>query len=352
MYKRLETKRVRKNSWFRIISIIIAILIILIIISYLYVIFGISLEKSKIKSVDKSNENWMSTVDPENYISQLVLPGTHDSLAINEASISDTGVSQLAKTLFKYKWLPGIQHKITRWSQTQQSDITEQLNRGIRYFDFRVVHDDKDKKCYGIHTATFTELSIALDKLEYWISQKPTEIIIIKYRSSSEICDNILIKKLLKWILPAKYDVFKMRLKDFYNSGYRIILTTDTELSSKKNIDLIHPNIVFQDWKNTFSQEEKKEYITKSLTSLKPDINKLFNLDWTVTPQTTDIILNNSNLLSHAASMNNNLDFFLKNLKQEHKNKIRLISVDNEKSIDLVNIIFANNLNKKLYDTK
>ena len=344
---RLVPTRLEKRSWFVNIIVIITLLLTTIVVIYLYLIFGISFKKSIVKSVDKSNENWMSSLDPENYITQIVLPGTHDSLAFGEAKITNTKISKLAKSLFKYKWIPGLKHKITRWAETQQNDITAQLNRGIRYFDFRVVFDDIEKKCYGIHTCAFAEFSDALDKIESWISQKPTEVIIIKYRSSSVMCDNIFRKKLVKWILPAKYDIFKMKLKDFYSSSYRIILSADVELSSKKNDDLIHPNIFFEDWKNTFSEEEKKEHMINTLTSFNSNKNKLFILDWTITPQTTDVILNNSSLLKHAENMNGELDFFLKNLNQEDKNKIKIISVDNEKTIDLVNIIFSNNLNKK-----
>lgn len=318
---------------------------LLIIIIYCYIIFGFSFSTNKLVQTPYFNEYWMSYIDPKTIITNLVLPGTHDSLANTVANIYNTDDS-LAKILSKYKWLPGIKHKVTRWSRTQINDIDKQLSRGIRFFDFRISYTNQDKKCHGVHTFIFSEISTTIDKLDRWLSIHPKEIIIIKYRSDSPICDDIFRRKLGKWILPTKYDPFQMTLSDLYNLNYRLILTTDIKLKNDVFSDIIHPDIVYHDWKNTFSMEEKEDYITNSLNNWDSKENKLFNLDWTLTPQTTDIIINNSSLLSYATNMNDKLDNFIKNLDNNKKTKIKLISVDNENSIDLVKIIFDNNLNK------
>lgn len=331
------------NIKFKIyISLIIIISIIMLL--YLYIIFGLSINENKFIPTPYSNENWMANIIPNTYFKDIVLPGTHDSLANSNAKIYNTE-GTLAKMLYKFKWIPGINHKVTRWSRSQTNDVIEQLSRGIRFFDFRISYTEQDKKCYGVHTIMFREISDTLDKIDNWLLTHPKEVIIIKYRSDSSICDIVFRRKLEKWILPTKYDPFKMKLDDIYKLNTRLILTTDIKL--KDNIfNNIHPDIVYHDWKNTFSAEEKENYIIKSLENWNIEESKLFNLDWTVTPQTKDIIINNSSLISHATKMNNNLDNFLKKLDPKLKTKIRLISVDNEKSIDLIKVIVDHNLNK------
>jgi len=287
----------------------------------------------------------MSNINPNTYLKDIVLPGTHDSLANSNANIYNTE-EILAKKLYKFKWIPGIIHKVTRWSKCQSNDVIEQLLRGIRFFDFRISYTNQDKKCYGVHTFMFREISDTLDKLDNWLLNHPKEIIIIKYRSDSPICDNLFRRKLEKWLLLTKYDPFKMKLNDIYKLNTRLILTTDIKLKDNIFNNIIHTDIIHHDWKNTFSAEEKENYSIKSLENWNTEESKLFNLDWTVTPQTIDIIINNSNLISHATKMNNNLDNFLKKLDPKLKTKIRIISVDNEKSIDLIKVIVKHNLNK------
>jgi 1-phosphatidylinositol phosphodiesterase len=66
-------------------------------------------------------QNWMGSVPDDVYLSQLSIPGTHDTLTFNLWFI-----------------LPEAQ------DQDQSFDIAAQLNAGIRYFDLRLVVDWSD----------------------------------------------------------------------------------------------------------------------------------------------------------------------------------------------------------------
>lgn len=317
------------------------ILFIILFFIYLYIIFGFDI--ITIKHNKCNYTNWISKLDKNILIKDIVFPGTHDSLAYSTADIrrkyKKSNNNKLFNLINKVWWLPGINYKINRWSKTQNLTILNQLKRGIRSFDIRIVLGD-DNKCYGIHTFIFTQLNQAIENILEFIKDNPHEIIIIRYRSYSKYCDKIFLDKLQKYILPydENNNVKNMRLSDFYNLNYNIILTSDIKLSNKMD-EYNYPNLVYHDWKNTFSSEEKEEYIKKSLDNFK-DEKRMFNLDWTLTPQIKNIIINNSTLIKSSQNFNGKLDIFLK--KVDNKKKINIISVDACETINLVKIIKQN----------
>ena len=67
----------------------------------------------------KEGQNWMSKIDGKESISDLSIPGTHDSAASPCAEIDKL---------------------ICPWTQTQYWSILGQLEAGIRYFDLRCRH--------------------------------------------------------------------------------------------------------------------------------------------------------------------------------------------------------------------
>ena len=67
----------------------------------------------------KEGQNWMSRIDGKNLISDLSIPGTHDSSASPCAEIDKL---------------------ICPWTQTQYWTLSGQLEAGIRYFDLRCRH--------------------------------------------------------------------------------------------------------------------------------------------------------------------------------------------------------------------
>ena len=318
------------------------ILFIILFIIYLYIIFGFDI--TTIKNNKCNYPNWMTKLDKNTLIKDIVFPGTHDSLAYSWTNIDKiySKNNSLFTNINKLWWIPGINYKINRWAKTQNLSIFKQLQKGVRCFDIRIVLE-KDNKCYGFHKFLFSELNKALIDILKFIKRNPYEIIIIRYRSYSKYCDKILLDKLEEYILPynKNNNVKNMKLSDFYNLNYNIILTSDIKLSNKMN-KYNYPNLVYHDWKNTFSSEEKEEYIKKSLDNFN-DENKMFNLDWTITPQIKQILINNSTLIKSAGRFNNKLYNFLQNCNKSIK-KINIISVDAVDSIDLVKIIKSNNL--------
>lgn len=113
----------------------------------------------------KESTTWMSQqIDRNLPLSSLSIPGSHDSLTYDWATIFNP---------FKIS--------ISYWAQTQDLNIYEQLLIGVRYFDIRIIWDDIDKKWYGVHGDYINKnvtYESALKQLDQFCLQYPNEIII------------------------------------------------------------------------------------------------------------------------------------------------------------------------------
>ena len=308
--------------------------------AYSYIILGLV---GNPEIVPAHYPNWVGSLSCNTKLCDIVFPGTHDSLAYCTANIrreyNTSSKNNLFNRVRKLRWLPGLGYKITRWSRAHRIDIKTQLSRGIRCFDMRVALGI-DSISYGEHTFTFDNFQTALLDIKKFIQNNPKEILIIRYTSTSAVCDNLLLRHLEASILPKVTNVTELTLGQFYARCINIVITSNS--TSEKLSKYIQSDLVYHDWKNTFDIEEKREYITSSLKDFRNPA-QFFNLDWTVTPQEIDFVLSYSNLIHSSANMNSQLSEFLVMIR-EHGHKIGIISVDASESLDLISII--NNQNK------
>ncbi|OUM58871.1 Non-catalytic module family DOC2, partial [Piromyces sp. E2] len=86
-----------------------------------------------------NDSKWMSKLDSNLKLNQVIIPGTHDSgtYAIHE-NVSWIDIFNIQKAAREL------------WFRTQNLDITEQLQNGIRYLDIRI-ETNKDKQIYLSH---------------------------------------------------------------------------------------------------------------------------------------------------------------------------------------------------------
>lgn len=102
---------------------------------------------------NKCNNNWMLKIDDKKFISELSIPGTHDSCARN-----------------------GFLAECQSWS------IEDQLNAGIRYFDLRFRRVDN---YFCIHHGFIYEhinFSDVLKKIELYFKDFPSEGVIMRVK--------------------------------------------------------------------------------------------------------------------------------------------------------------------------
>ncbi|XP_014106704.1 PREDICTED: PI-PLC X domain-containing protein 1 isoform X2 [Pseudopodoces humilis] len=103
------------------------------------------------------NGQWMSRLPEKLWdipLYNLALPGSHDTMTycLDKSSAVSGNESKLVK--FLSKCLPCIVHPIImKWSITQVLTVTEQLESGVRYLDFRIAHkaNDPSMNLYFVH---------------------------------------------------------------------------------------------------------------------------------------------------------------------------------------------------------
>ena len=302
------------------------------IIGYLYAIYGnVFLQSPKYKY---HHENWMANLNAETQLKDIVFPGSHDSLIFKPIDFKKkyTGIDKPATTYQKVTFIPGINHKVNRWTQTQNSTILEQLNNGIRSFDFRVA--EKDNICYGYHTYIATKFIPSLKDIKTFLEKNPKEIILIKIKTKTKLCSKMF------------YTYLEDKIFNFTPSDNVKNLTLEDLWQRNKNIIIsIKNKIITSDWLNSYNEEEKTDYIKTRLKirhKTKVNDNKFYNLEWTVTPQTTQILFNYDSLLYKSYKFNQKLPLFLETLSDKLKSQINIISIDNSSSIDLYTIIKKN----------
>ncbi len=136
-------------------SLISIVLVLALIIGIVASVIAIHSSKIKKDTVNPPVElsSWMNMIDDSAKITNIAIPGSHDS--------GTYGMSYLA--------------------ETQDCSFEEQLKRGIRYFDVRVNCVDGDYRIFHgpINGAKYTEV---LDDIKNFLNNNPTEFVILDYQ--------------------------------------------------------------------------------------------------------------------------------------------------------------------------
>ncbi|NXV82897.1 PLCX1 protein, partial [Atlantisia rogersi] len=117
----------------------------------------------------------------------LCSTGSHDTMTycLDKNSAVSGNESKVVK--FLNKCMPCIVHPIImKWSTTQVLTVTEQLEAGVRYLDFRIAHkaNDPSMNLYFVHMVytTITVQDILCEVLR-WLETHPQEVIILACRN-------------------------------------------------------------------------------------------------------------------------------------------------------------------------
>jgi hypothetical protein len=222
----------------------------------------------KIKSA-KELSKWMTDNKEKikhKRIRDLKLPGSHDSGAYE---FLDKKKSADGRTP------PLIGGKIIKpWAKTQNLNLENQLNVGIRAFDLRVSFE-KDGDFYLSHGLRANKLRDELKVIDNFLKHNPGELVILKTKALSrkivekhnkennlnEGLANILITELKNRVLKRS------------ETGKELLanITVDTILNLKKNIILIW------DAKNEFNEKEEREFFREKDYLFSGEMNLVSN---------------------------------------------------------------------------
>ncbi|NWI61577.1 PLCX1 protein, partial [Calyptomena viridis] len=113
--------------------------------------------------------------------------GSHDTMTycLDKSSAVSGNESKLVK--FLNKCMPCIVHPIImKWSTTQVFTVTEQLEAGVRYLDFRIAHkaNDPSMNLYFVHMV-YTSVTVQdiLWEVLRWLETHPQEVVILACRN-------------------------------------------------------------------------------------------------------------------------------------------------------------------------
>ena len=116
--------------------------------------------------------NWMSQIPNDRPFNQLMIPGTHDSGTYNiqpesQFSLSpDDPLPTWFEQISNILPLSIVRPVVAGWSKTQPLTISQQLNAGIRYLDFRVGIFPTDGQFYLSHALLSVKLEDALKQIQ------------------------------------------------------------------------------------------------------------------------------------------------------------------------------------------
>lgn len=133
--------------------------------------------------------DWMSALSPRLWdvpLDHLSIPGSHDTMTygLNKRSPVSRSASPLLQALAKM--LPCLlQPVVLRWSVTQDLDVTEQLDAGVRYLDLRIAHipEGSPQNLHFVHMLYTTVLvEDALTEVSEWLERHPREVVVLACR--------------------------------------------------------------------------------------------------------------------------------------------------------------------------
>ena len=303
---------------------------------YGFLVCGIPQRKKK---TCRYYPTWMSKY-AEKKLSELVLPGTHDSLIYTDIDITkyhhNPSTSPFVNILKFFTWVPGMNTKINRWTQTQNSDIYEQLMHGIRCFDIRV--GIFNNRSYSIHTFLCSDFSLALIDMAAFLVENRSELIVVRYRADRSLCHDILLEILGNFLIhpsQLQFSPVMYTVRDLLKHGNILLLSDIPEISH-----FSFENFVYHNWVNTSDTERKIQYVKEDTVQYEPSDDILFNLDWTLTPQTRDTVFDVTDLLLWSSRFNDRLRKYWESLAVIDKRKINIVSVDHEASFSLYEVLY------------
>ncbi|NXQ99673.1 PLCX1 protein, partial [Sagittarius serpentarius] len=141
----------------------------------------------------------------------LYSTGSHDTMTY--CLDKNSGVSGNESKLVKFlnKCMPCIVHPIImKWSTTQVLTVTEQLEAGVRYLDFRIAHkaNDPSMNLYFVHMVyTTVTVQDVLWEVLRWLETHPQEVIILACRNFDG-----LTKKLHCRLIACIKEIFQCKL--------------------------------------------------------------------------------------------------------------------------------------------
>ncbi|KAH9283365.1 PI-PLC X domain-containing protein 3 [Echinococcus granulosus] len=217
-------------------------------------------------------------------LSQIAIPGTHNSGSYGIQESSPLSLDMNYKSLIK---VLGLFFKIPyfKWSVTQKTNFTTQLQSGIRYFDMRVAI--KRQSCVGllsnssidiypcfflVHGQYANRVSEELETIKSFLKHHPKEVAIIDFQHFYGLDESLksIFKDLIKKVLGEMVEPYGSQipsLAEMWSLKKQVII-----LGYAKSFDELEDDIsvqwprsaIRQPWPNTRNPKVLHTFLSKS----------------------------------------------------------------------------------------
>ena len=218
------------------------------------------------KSAALEPSDWVSDLykkHPEALISDLVLPGTHDSgsYKITADSPPATGAPAL------YAQFGAI---AASWAKTQDRDLGRQLRDGIRYLDLRI--DEYEGELVLIHGLVSCPLKAELLGVRDFARKHPREPVILDIqdmppRSAHDALDELLLELFSKHIYNPTGSPETWSLGSVWKSKKGLIVLSPDGSFSRRGARYQHRNVLDNVWTNTRDIESLQKSLDQRVGS-------------------------------------------------------------------------------------
>lgn len=230
---------------------------------------------------------------------QITLPGTHDTGTYDLGEIPSPG-NELPQFI---KWvqqnMPFLSSGLIQdWSTAQSQDIEEQLKGGIRFLDLRIAQYQGD--FYIHHGVLGPRLSTVFQQVYNFMSSVEWELVVISASHMENMDDSShaqfmqLIEQSLGPFLyknVGSSTFLATKLLDILQAGPKIIfIYDDSYLASNPSANFWSSDFIYDNYSNTNVIETLVSDQGSKLEQHSGSASKLFELQWILTPQTSDIL--------------------------------------------------------------
>lgn len=269
-------------------------------------------------------------------VSQIFIPGTHDSASYAKAN--DTGTI------------------VTNFAVTQQLDILSQLIHGVRYLDIRVGHyPDTAEVWWTNHGPFYRSVSIktVLDQVKKFLDNTE-EIVLMDMREFPVGFNNITVhekfvsyleSELRSYFLEKNSNGWRITLNDIWASGKRLIIGYDNAKIAGEHAS-VWPCVQHQ-WGNVRSLQDLYAHLSKIESSDSDDRARPRSAMAELTPNVLDVITNRiGNLRDMAHRVNFNVTAWYSTVWQFSAN---IVAMDFIRGSGIVETAIEANENRHLH---
>ncbi|MFA8299816.1 MAG: hypothetical protein ACEPOV_06625 [Hyphomicrobiales bacterium] len=177
-----------------------------------------------------NSSSWMEEIykyNPEITLNKIIIPGTTNSSSINIKTES----IQTEDAPITIKLQP--RNIIKAWSVTQEENITQQLNNGVRFLSFKV--DKQEASFFAVNNVFIENIKKSLTEISSFSDKYSKEVVILRLICSKELQYNdfINIKDTVHEVLKEKV-IFNpkyynnIKIGDLWNNNTPIVCFIDS----------------------------------------------------------------------------------------------------------------------------